>query len=69
MKRLAAILALILATSLYLIISTSVCTFTYSILKLNEATGINLNFGHWLAIVIIIKTLFIDSQAFSSNDN
>jgi hypothetical protein len=69
MKKLSSTLALILATSIYLALTAVVCLLTYNILNLDEALHINLNFGHWLAIVIITKTLFIDSQLIFANKN
>jgi hypothetical protein len=69
MKKLSSTLALILATSIYLALTSAVCLLTYNILNLDEALCITLNFGHWLAIVIITKTLFIDSQLIFANKN
>jgi hypothetical protein len=63
MKKFTSILALVIATSIYLFCIAGLCAITYSLLGLGDSIGIYLTFGNWLSIVIIVKTLFIDSQS------
>ena len=67
MKKLSSALALILATAIYLTLAAALCLLVYNILNLDAAFGISLNFGHWLAIVIITQILFINNKSMFTN--
>lgn len=69
MKKLVTAMAFVLATSIYLFLASFVCYFCYCYMGLSSVFGVNMHLGHWLAITIIIKTLFIDSQLIFANKN
>ncbi len=58
---------MIIATSIYLTLAALVCFLVWRFSGLATIFNLTMNFGHWLGIVIIIKTLFIDSQLYFIN--
>ena len=69
MKKLVSVFAFMLATSIYLFLASFVCYFCYWYMGLSSIFGVNMHLGHWLAINIIIKTVFMDSQNMFGNKN